>query len=130
VGTASGINNAVSRMAGVLAIAVFGVVMVQAFGHKLLASLSDLQLDPNVHRSIQSHVAELGALQPPSGLSQDMYSHIERNIGEAFVFSFRLIMMLCAGLAVLSSWIAARMIPAAAKALSSQHSAVRHSQTL
>jgi EmrB/QacA subfamily drug resistance transporter len=116
VGTASGINNAVSRMAGVLAIAIFGVVMVQAFGHKLVASLSDLHLDANVLGSIQSRVADLGALQAPAGLSQNMASRVQRYIGEAFVFSFRLIMMLCAGLAVLSSWIAVRMIPAATTA--------------
>ena len=35
VGAASGINNAVARVAGVLAIAVFGIVMVNDFGHRL-----------------------------------------------------------------------------------------------
>jgi MFS family permease len=127
VGTASGINNAVSRMAGVLAIAIFGVVMVQTFGQRLVASLSDLHLDPSVLGSIQSRVAELGALQPPAGLSPSMASHVQRDIGEAFVFSFRLIMMLCAGLAVLSSWIALRMIPK--RALSTQQSAFSHTNT-
>src|SRR5262249_62395589 len=93
------------------------------FGHKLLASLSDLHLDANVLGSIQSNVAELGALQPPAGINQSVVSRVQRDIGEAFVFSFRLIMFLCAALAVLSSWIAVRMIPAGKKAVSTQPSA-------
>src|SRR5262249_55497822 len=93
VGTASGINNGVSRMAGVLAIAIFGVVMVQAFGHKLVASLSDLHLDASVQGSIQSRVAEMGALHAPAGLSQSMASQVQRDIGEAFVSAFRLVML-------------------------------------
>ena len=45
-GTASGINNAVARVAGVLAIAILGNVMVQAFGHKLQSSLAGLHFAP------------------------------------------------------------------------------------
>src|ERR1700691_5071024 len=40
VGSASGINNAVARVAGVLAIAIFGIVMVRAFGAELNHSLA------------------------------------------------------------------------------------------
>src|SRR6185437_3228358 len=44
-GVASGINNAVSRTAGLLAIAVFGVVMLHAFSHELGQRLNELALD-------------------------------------------------------------------------------------
>ena len=46
VGTASGINNAVARVAGVLAIAVLGIVMVKAFGSRLNNGLIHLSLPP------------------------------------------------------------------------------------
>src|ERR1700716_1082109 len=42
VGTASGINNAVARVAGVLGVAVLGIVMVNAFGSRLNHSLAQL----------------------------------------------------------------------------------------
>src|SRR5581483_9649585 len=48
VGTASGINNAVARVAGVLAIAVFGLVMVHAFGSHLNHCLAHLSLPSSI----------------------------------------------------------------------------------
>ncbi|MCI0444840.1 hypothetical protein L0152_16740 [bacterium] len=38
-GIASGINNAVSRTAGLLAIAVFGIIMLHVFDHALNRNL-------------------------------------------------------------------------------------------
>ncbi len=110
-GTASGINNAVARVAGVLAIAILGLVMVEAFKHRLLDSLSGLHLSPGILQEIRSNAVKLGGLNVPSNLPSSMSAIVRADIVQAFVFTFRLIMMVCAGLAVASAWIALRMIP-------------------
>ena len=69
VGTASGINNAVARVAGVLAIAVLGIVMVSAFSSRLDHSLKHLSLPPDVLRSIKTDEIKLAGLQVPDNLN-------------------------------------------------------------
>lgn len=115
-GTASGINNAIARVAGVLAIAVLGIALEQAFGHRLQILLSHVHLEPDVLRGIQANMAKLGGLQPPPNLAPGTAAQIQSDVAEAFVFAFRLIMYLCAGLALASSAIAFEMIPPASEA--------------
>jgi EmrB/QacA subfamily drug resistance transporter len=111
-GTASGVNNAVARVAGVLAIAILGGVMVQAFGYKLKDSLRSRDLPVDALHEIQSNLIRLGALEPPSGLDAGTRAILRSDITQAFLFSFRLVMFVCAGLSVLSAGIAMCMIPA------------------
>jgi len=110
-GTASGINNAVSRVAGVLAVAIFGIVMVSAFGSRLQNSLAGLNLDPAVLHQIQSSVIRLAGLEVPAGLGPQTSSAIQAAVAQAFIFAFRLVMLICAGLALASAAVASRMIP-------------------
>jgi MFS family permease len=110
-GTASGINNAVARVAGVLAIAILGVVMVKAFSHSLQQSLAGLGLAPGVLRAIELDAIKLAGLQLPSDLDPIARAGVQGAIAQAFVFGFRLVMLICSGLAVLSAGIALRMIP-------------------
>jgi EmrB/QacA subfamily drug resistance transporter len=110
-GTASGINNAVSRVAGVLAVAVFGIIMVSAFTAKLQHSVADLNLAPAVLHQIQSSVIRLADLEVPAGLDAQTSSAIQTAIAHAFVSAFRLVMLLCAALAVASAAVASRTIP-------------------
>ncbi len=105
-GTASGINNAVARIAGVLAIAVLGVVMVSAFGFTLKHELANLGLSPDVRGEIQSKVTRLAGLELPSNLDASTSAAIRNAINRAFVFGFRLIMLVCVGLAIASSAVA------------------------
>jgi EmrB/QacA subfamily drug resistance transporter len=111
VGSASGINNTVARVAGVLAIAVFGIVMVKAFGSQLDHSLAQLSLAPATLRELHADEIKLAGLQVPAGLNPSTSSAIKQSVDEAFVFGFRIVMLLCAGLSVASSAVAWRMIP-------------------
>jgi EmrB/QacA subfamily drug resistance transporter len=110
-GTASGINNATSRVAGVLAIAVLGIVMVAAFAYSLGGSLAMLHLDSAVAHDLEASVDRLGGLDAPAGLASQTAEGVRGAITGAFVFGFRIIMAVCAGLAVASAGIAWRMIP-------------------
>jgi MFS family permease len=109
-GTASGINNAVARVAGVLAIAVFGIVMMKTFDARLERSLSTLSLPPNIVQEIRSREVELAALRPPDGLDAPTVSVIRAAISDSFNSGFRLVLLCCAALSIASAFIAWRLV--------------------
>jgi EmrB/QacA subfamily drug resistance transporter len=111
VGAASGINNAVARVASVLAIAVLGIVMVKAFVSRLNPSLAHLMLPPRVLAELQANEIKLAGLQVPPGLSPSVQAAIRTAIASAFVFGFRVILLICAGLSVGSAAVAWSLIP-------------------
>ncbi len=111
VGAASGINNAVARVAGVLAIAVLGLVMVQAFSSRLNHSLTRLSLPAGTLHEIQAGEIKLAGLQAPANLDPGTRSAIEELIRQVFTFGFRIVMLICAGLSLASAIVARMMIP-------------------
>ncbi len=102
-GTASGINNAVARVAGVIAIALLGIVMVKAFDHRLNHNVAHLTLPPNVVQYLHANEIQLAGLQAPAGLGPVVVSAVSSAIGNAFIFGFRIIMFVCALLALASA---------------------------
>ncbi|MGB8989889.1 MAG: MFS transporter, partial [Candidatus Sulfotelmatobacter sp.] len=68
-GTASGVNNAVARVAGVLAIAILGIVMVKTFSFRLNDGLTHLSLPPGVLQEIKANAIKLAGLPIPAGLA-------------------------------------------------------------
>ena len=115
VGTASGINNAVARIAGLLAIAILGIVMVSAFSHYLDQRLTQLPIPIEVIHTLQANEIKLAAVAVPAGIDSTAAATLRISIDRAFVFGFRLIMLICAGLSVASSGFAWRMIAVNAK---------------
>lgn len=111
VGTASGVNNAVARVASVLAIAVLGIVMVKAFGFRLNSSLAHFSLPPAVVQDLQANKTKLGGLQAPAALNPTTKTAIDETIKDAFVFGFRVVMVICAGLSLGSAALAWSLIP-------------------
>jgi len=119
-GTASGINNAVARVAGVLAVAVLGVVMVEAFGYALHHRLMSLGLESGVVRDLLSKAIQLGGISVPPGLDQNTASAVRFALNHAFVFGFRVVMLICMGLALASSGVAAWTISSRASEAAAQ----------
>lgn len=110
-GSASGINNAVARVAGVLAVAVLGIVMVKAFGFRLDRSLAGLPLPSYARQEVQANETKLAGLRLPAGLDPGADAAINLSVKDSFVYGFRIVMAICAGLSLASAGVAWLMIP-------------------
>jgi EmrB/QacA subfamily drug resistance transporter len=102
-GIASGINNAVSRTAGLLAIAVFGIVAQAVFTSGLESHLATLHLSPGVQQLIDAQRTKLAGITIPTNVSGEVQAALKRAVDESFVSAFRLVSLLGAALAVLSA---------------------------
>src|SRR5438094_3388763 len=106
VGTASGVNNAVARGAGLLAIAVLGIVMLHSFNHALDRRLAEVNAPPAAWQSLQAQRSKLAGASLPEELNQTTKQMIGHAVSESFVQAFRLIMAIGATLAVVSAIVA------------------------
>jgi len=106
-GLASGVNNAVSRTAGLLAIPVLGIFVFLVFSSGLDARVQSLDLSPQAQEHLEAEKVNLGGTQVPSDVSEATAVKIERAIQESFLAGFRLAMFIAAGLAVASAVAAA-----------------------
>ena len=108
-GSASGINNAVARIAGLLAIAVFGIVLVNSFAARLQRDLSQVAIPQEIKTDLLGNRVKLAALDIPPQIGEAEANEIRLLVSDAFIFAFRRIMFICALLAVASSacaWLA------------------------
>ena len=110
-GTASGVNNAVARVASVVAIAILGIVMVKLFSSSLNQALVARHFPPDILQYVRANEIKLGGLDAPSGMVAKTATLIRDSISHAFVFGFRAVMVICAGLSIASAAVAAVMIP-------------------
>jgi EmrB/QacA subfamily drug resistance transporter len=106
VGIASGVNNAVARGAGLLAIAVLGIVMLHGFDQSMDHRLADRTLPPAASQSLQDQRDKLAAASIPQELDQLTQQTIAQAIAESFVHAFRLVMAIGATLAAASAIVA------------------------
>jgi MFS family permease len=95
-GVASGINNGVSRLASLVAIALFGALLVFTFSRTLDHHLAMLDLPAEEVSHIQANRLQLAAIASPDPRG-------ERAIAASFVQSYRVVLWVAAGSAFLGA---------------------------
>jgi EmrB/QacA subfamily drug resistance transporter len=99
-GAASGINNAASRVAALLAVALFGLIMTSTFGRDLHRQLESAELMPDVTEAVEKQRNKLAAIELPASIDAHDAATAKRAIADAFVAGFRWIMLISAALAL------------------------------
>lgn len=109
-GLASGVNNAVSRVAGLLAIAALSLVVLAVFQNGLTASLSRLDIPTELAQSVLEQRVRLAAITPPASLSADSAAAVRAAIDQSYVAAFRTVMLMAAVLSAAAGIMALRFL--------------------
>ena len=128
-GLASGINNAVSRTASLLAIPVLGIFVFVSFSASLDARVAALDLPPEAQQQLEAQKGNLGAAQVPKGLSGETAAAVHKSIEESFVAGFRIAMFVAAALALASAVAAGIMVEGKGRAVRSEEARRREGET-
>jgi hypothetical protein len=99
-GIASGVNNAVSRTAGLLAVAVLGLVMSYGFNRNLDTRLVDMRISPEARLVVDGQRAKLAGAELPANLDPRVQTELRQAISGSFVDGFRWVALIAAALSV------------------------------
>ncbi len=115
VGTASGINNAIARTGGLLAIAVLGIVMVHTFNRELDQRVTRFELSREMTQMMDANRTKLAGFTLPEEIEPALRASLKQSIDDSFVVGFRQIMLIGAALTLVSALSAAVLITGKSK---------------
>jgi MFS family permease len=98
-GAASGINNAMTRIANVFANAIFGALAVLFFTGALQEKVQPIQLGTKQKQEVMAQSADLGNAKVPALLTSAEKGTIQKAYRESFILAYAVIMRLASGLA-------------------------------
>jgi EmrB/QacA subfamily drug resistance transporter len=105
-GIASGINNAIARVAGLLAIAAIGAVIASAFSSSMDERAAGLELSPAAERALATAKERALTIPDVRGLPPDDRAVVEDIARDAAVSAFHVAIGLSAGLVALGGVLA------------------------
>ncbi len=109
-GAASGVNNAVSRIAGLFAVALLGAIVLSLFSTNLHQSINKLSINSLQKQEVLQQSNRLGALEIPQNFDNQTKMQVQNAVENSFVYGFRVAMGICAALALLSAIVSFKMI--------------------
>ncbi len=102
-GAASGVNNAISRVAALMAVAVLGAVVISIFTAGLNDAISASSLTGEEQGQILSQSDKLGGITIPDSFDESARQLARTAIRESFIYSFRWAMVSSAVLALIGA---------------------------
>jgi hypothetical protein len=102
-GIASAVNNALSRLAGLVAVSVLVFVLAHGFAARLGDELSKSNLPVAARQEMTAQQARLHDTPIPSGLTEQQRAEAARMLDRAFFAGYRSVMVCCA----VSAWLGA-----------------------
>jgi len=102
-GTASGVNNAISRIAGVFANAIFGALAVLLFTTFLQKAIVDLPLSAQTRQAVMNQTVNLGDATVPKSINAVTGGIIEKQYKNGFIAAYAVVMRISALLAFLGA---------------------------
>ena len=102
-GTASGINNAVSRAAGVLGIAIFTALALVTFSNSIATHTASLNLTADAQTALSAQSGKLANAAVPDTIPSDLQAAVGAALAASYVDAFRVVMWGAAALAWLGA---------------------------
>ncbi|SLN57855.1 DHA2 family efflux MFS transporter permease subunit [Oceanibacterium hippocampi] len=110
-GLASAVSNMVARVAGLVAIAIMGLILTAGFNTTLDSGLDNLALEPSARSAVLADADRLGGARPPGNLGAAERTAVVVLVKHAFVDGFRAVVIVAALLAALAGLIALFVLP-------------------
>src|SRR4029079_5528377 len=111
-GVASGVNNAVARVASLIAIAVFGVMVSVIFGSRATSRLDRLPLTPEARSEVRAQLPNLAGAEVSTlpSLNPEQKNEVRAAVDSSFTGAFRAAMLVCALLAVAAAIVGLKIV--------------------
>ena len=105
-GTASGVNNALTRIANVFANAIFGALAVLLFAGALQNEIQSIPVNTHIKQVVVKQAANLGNAKVPEEVDSKYRKAINAGYKESFIHAYSGIMKISAGLGFLGALMA------------------------